>query len=114
MFSPSRRRTENISFIIQIVRGAFDIWRINSDGTNPIQLTDFKDGADVQYDFAEDGKILIFTRQRNDGGNPSVMKVSIDGSQAVELFDPADKISEKIRESFARRKTNRLSNIFIF
>ncbi len=71
--------------------GAFDIWRINSGGTNPVQLTDFKDGADVQYDFAEDGKILIFTRQRNDGGNPTVMKVPVEGGVAVALFDPSGK-----------------------
>ena len=67
--------------------GAMNIWRMDANGANPVQLTDYKEGADVQFDFAGDGKTLIFTRQADGGGNLQIMKVSIeDGKPAEPLF----------------------------
>lgn len=67
--------------------GAYGLWRMDADGSgNAVQLTSFVDGMDEQVDFAENGKTLIFTRRRNDGGSPKLMKVSIDGGAPAPLF----------------------------
>jgi Tol biopolymer transport system component len=66
--------------------GSHGIWRMNSDGSNPVQLTNFAEGADGQMQFANNGKTVIFTRHRSDGGSPVIMKVSIDGGSATPLI----------------------------
>ena len=37
--------------------GSTSIWRMNADGTDEKQLTDFKDGADIQFEFADGDKV---------------------------------------------------------
>ena len=66
--------------------GSHGIWRMNTDGTNPVQLTNFPEGMDGQMQFANNGKTVIFTRHRNDGSSPVIMKVSIDGGNASALM----------------------------
>jgi eukaryotic-like serine/threonine-protein kinase len=69
--------------------GSYGIWRMNADGTNPVQLTSFSEGSDGQMQFADGGKTVIFTRHRSDGGKPVIMKVSIDGGNATPLMPDA-------------------------
>jgi len=66
--------------------GFFNLWRIDADGKNPIQLTNFQNGSDSQIDITPDGKTVLFTRQGSDGGKSSLMKISIDGGESAPIF----------------------------
>ncbi len=66
--------------------GAFTIWRMNADGSNPVQLTSSGTSMDGQQQVSKDGRRVIFMRQTSDGGNTKLMKVSIDGGEAVQLM----------------------------
>lgn len=66
--------------------GYFNIWRIDADGKNPLQLTDYQGGTDGQIDITPDGKSVIFTRQGSDGGKMSVMRVAVEGGATQTLF----------------------------
>lgn len=67
-------------------RGALTIWRMNADGSGPLQLTDSTNGIDEQLQVTNDGKFVIFTRIKADGSRPVLMKVSIDGGGASPLL----------------------------
>ncbi len=62
------------------------IWRMNSDGKSPVQLTRNSEGVDGQLQVSPDGRSVVFNRIRNDGGKPSIMRVSIDGGEAEPLI----------------------------
>ncbi len=66
--------------------GAFTIWRMNADGSNPVQLTSSGTSMEAQQQVSKDGRRVIFMRQTSDGGNTKLMKVSIDGGEAVQLM----------------------------
>lgn len=58
------------------------IWRMNADGSNPVQITSNTEGMDGQIQISPDGKFIFFNRTRSDGGKSSIMQVSIDGGEA--------------------------------
>jgi len=68
--------------------GFFNLWRIDADGKNPVQLTNFQNGAASQIDITPDGRTVLFTRHSSDHGKSVLMKVSVDGSggEAVPLL----------------------------
>jgi eukaryotic-like serine/threonine-protein kinase len=66
------------------ITGSRQIWRMNSDGSNPIALTEGGEGAD-HPECSPDGRWVIFTK--NEKGWSSLWKVSIDGGQAVRLTE---------------------------
>ena len=66
--------------------GFFNLWRMEADGKNPVQLTDFQNGVDSQIDFMPDGKAVLFTRHSSDHGKSTLMKVSIDGGEAAPIY----------------------------
>lgn len=57
------------------------IWRINADGTNPIQITQMRGEA---CGFTPDGKWLYF---RNYSVEKGLVKVPIDGGEEIPLYD---------------------------
>jgi eukaryotic-like serine/threonine-protein kinase len=64
--------------------GARQIWRMNSDGSNPIQLTHGK-GADHPA-ASPDGQWVVFTQQEQTGdGKPTIWKVSINGGEPTRI-----------------------------
>ena len=69
--------------------GFFNLWRIDANGGNPIQLTNSQNGKDSQIDITPDGKTVLFTRQTNDQGKSTLMKVSIDGGDAAPILSEA-------------------------
>jgi serine/threonine protein kinase/Tol biopolymer transport system component len=69
--------------------GAYSLWRMDADGKNPLQLTDFADGMDGDPQITNDGATIIFFRQRNDGSRAVLMKVSINGGEAVPAMPEA-------------------------
>ena len=66
--------------------GFFNLWRIEADGKNPVQLTNFQHGTDSQIDITPDGKTVLFTRHTSDGGKATLMKVPIDGGEAMPIL----------------------------
>ena len=66
--------------------GTFGIWRMNADGSNAKQLTSFPDGMDGQIQISPDSQTVFFNRNRNDGGKSLIMKVSIEGGEAIALM----------------------------
>jgi serine/threonine protein kinase len=63
-------------------KGAYSVWRMDADGNNPLQLTNFAEGMDGEPQISGDGESVIFFRQKNDGSRANIMKVSINGGEA--------------------------------
>jgi serine/threonine protein kinase/dipeptidyl aminopeptidase/acylaminoacyl peptidase len=61
--------------------GFFNIWRMNSDGTNQKQLTNGETDEDTPQ-ITPDGKWVVYHRSRNEG---HIWKVSIDGGEPLRL-----------------------------
>jgi len=66
--------------------GNFSVWRMNADGTNPLQLTNPTNEVDSQLQIAKDGRSIVFMRATSDAGKSKLMKVSIDGGEAAALM----------------------------
>ena len=66
--------------------GPYSIWRMNADGTNPVQLTNEQNAMDTQLQVSKDSKSIIFMRSTSDSGKTKVMKVSIDGGEVAQVF----------------------------
>ncbi len=62
------------------------VWRMDADGNNPVQLTNAPNGRDGQLNISADGKTVYFAREKSDGGKGTLMKVSIEGGEAVPLL----------------------------
>ena len=74
-------------------KGNYQVWRMNADKTNPVQLTDVQNAMDRHIQIANNGKTVIFTRQKSDGSRALLMKISIEGGNAQPLF-PESQYSE--------------------
>ena len=81
--------------------GTWNIWRMNTDGSDPVQIT--KNTDDSRYrevQLANHGKTIIFVRhQNNNVDKSSLMKVSIDGGEAVPLLPESRTIDSNPRIS---------------
>lgn len=66
------------------------IWRMNADGTNPVQITSNDAGMDGQMQISPDGKTVFFNRSRNDGGKSAIMQVSIDGGETTVVMNESE------------------------
>lgn len=63
------------------------IWRMNIDGKNPIALTEQNpDTAEFNPQILPDGKTVIFQRNDPNADRSSLMKVSVDGGEAVSFY----------------------------
>jgi len=78
-FKPAQSDDGRHVVFVSTRAGAMNIWRMNADGTQPKQLTDgvYEDVPSV----TPDGRWVIYRT-----GN-SIKKVSIDGGNAIKLFD---------------------------
>ena len=65
--------------------GAFNLWRMNLDGSNSRQLT-FGGGGESPY-FSADGKWVLYSDLGH--GKLSLWKVPIDGGNPVQITDQA-------------------------
>jgi Tol biopolymer transport system component len=68
-------------------KGAFNLWRMNVDGSNPLQLT-FGRG-EVQPACSPDGRWVVYSQGGPDTSNESktLWKVPIDGGHPIPLID---------------------------
>jgi serine/threonine protein kinase/Tol biopolymer transport system component len=65
--------------------GTASVWRMNADGSNPLQLTQEQNVIDTQMQISKDGRSVVFMRSTSDSGRTRLMKVSIDGGEAVPI-----------------------------
>ena len=66
--------------------GKRNLWRMNLDGSNPVQLT--SGTGEEQPACSPDGKWVVYTQKEMAGiGKPTLWKVSIDGGQPIRLID---------------------------
>ena len=73
--------------------GSVAIWKMNADGTQPVQLTDDAGVIDIYPLVTKDGKYVMFSRQTIDGGKVKLMVVPLEGGQEVAVM-PENKQSE--------------------
>lgn len=76
-FSPSGRLVYS-----SVTDGNFNIWTINSDGTNQRQLTS-NQGANGAPRFSADERYIIFTSNRS--GTNHVWRMNVDGTNQIQL-----------------------------
>jgi Tol biopolymer transport system component len=63
--------------------GNQDVWTVNADGSNPVNLTAANPTGDVAPDFSPNGQWIAFNR--TDGGDADIFLMRSDGSGAVNL-----------------------------
>ncbi len=87
-FNLNPNSTKNGKYIVfsSNRNGTFGIWRTNSDGSEPKQLTNPQNARDGDIQIINDDRTILFARQTNDGGKSKLMKVSIDGGEASEMM----------------------------
>jgi len=66
--------------------GTVSLWRMNADGSSPVQITNQANVIDGQPQVLPDGKSAIFMRQTTDGGRMKMLEVCTDGGEAVQLM----------------------------
>jgi TolB protein len=62
------------------------IWRMNADGTNPIQLTKSENSLDSKPLVLPDNKTVVFERRLPDMNKATLMKISTEGGEPAPLF----------------------------
>ena len=62
------------------------IWRVDADGKNPVRLTNPENALDAKPHVLADNRTVIFERRQGKGGRSTLMKVSIEGGEAVPLL----------------------------
>lgn len=63
------------------------IWRIDSDGKDPVQLTENDPAfADFNPQVTQDGRMVIFQRQVSSEDRVSLMKIPVDGGKAEPFY----------------------------
>lgn len=67
-------------------KNSFSVWRMNSDGSAPVQLTNAPNGRDIQIQLSNDSRTVYFVREKSDGGKGTLMRVSIDGGDAKPIL----------------------------
>jgi tol-pal system beta propeller repeat protein TolB len=67
----------------KLSNGPKDIWVMNADGSNPLQLTN-GGGENLEADFSPDGSRIVFRRNTGDGGDLWIMNA--DGTAASLLY----------------------------
>lgn len=64
------------------------IWRVNADGTDPVQLTEENSSFfDFSPQITPDGKLIIFQRQKADEDRSVFMTMPIEGGTAEMLYE---------------------------
>lgn len=66
--------------------GTYAIWRMNADGSNPVQLTHDQNVMDTQMQVSKDSRSIVFMRSTSDGGKSRLMKIPIDGGEAAAIM----------------------------
>ncbi|HTK25250.1 MAG TPA: protein kinase [Pyrinomonadaceae bacterium] len=66
--------------------GTVSLWRMNADGSSPVQVTNQANVIDGQPQILPNGKSAIFMRQTTDGGRMKMLEVGLDGGEAVQLM----------------------------
>jgi len=69
--------------------GNISLWRMNADGSSPVQLTDEPNAIDGQPQVLPDGKSAVFMRQTTDGGRMKMLEIGINGGGATRLMPEA-------------------------
>lgn len=68
------------------VNGTRHIWRMNADGSNPVQLTN-GDGEDTPH-CSQDCRWVVYTKlERKGAGRPTIWRVSIEGGSPTQLTE---------------------------
>jgi serine/threonine protein kinase len=65
--------------------GSTQIWRMDADGKNPLQLTEGEDYIYNNPQVSPDGKFVLFERMPIKGEKVQFARVSIDGGEATEI-----------------------------
>lgn len=64
----------------------YSLWRTDSEGKNPFQLTSPENAYDSKPQILSDNKTVIFERRSSDFTKSTLMKIPIEGGEAVPVF----------------------------
>lgn len=74
--------------------GNFQIWTMNANGTEPVQVTETEGRGDIEPAWSPDGSTIVFSSTRDDQDNPQLYLMNGDGSDQRRLmeFIPGDQL----------------------
>ena len=71
--------------------GNFEVYVMNADGSNPINLTNDEEARDTAPSWSADGSRIVFISYRN--GSRGIYVINADGSNVVNLVDDMGKFA---------------------
>ena len=81
VFNPEATPDERYIIFISNRSGDYEVWRMNADGSNPVQLTDGKSA--LTPSLTPDGTWVLYRSGRDDG----IWKVPIEGGESVRVAE---------------------------
>lgn len=66
--------------------GTTDIWRMNSDGANPTQITKTPDIFERLMSVTNDGKTVVFTERSKNNGLPAIVGTNIETGETFSIL----------------------------
>lgn len=76
----------NFIYFESFRNGGYDIWRMNSDGANPVQITKTPETVETISSITPDGKSIIFTQRSRENGIPAILRFDLETSQTTPLI----------------------------
>ncbi|MCD9189393.1 MAG: serine/threonine-protein kinase [Pyrinomonadaceae bacterium] len=68
----------NFIYYESFKNGVYDIWRMNADGTNPLQITKTPDVVETITSLTPDGKSIVFSERDRSNGIPSIRQINVE------------------------------------
>ncbi len=76
----------NYIFYENFNNGGFDIWRMNTDGTNPTQITKTPEQYKTLSSISPDGKTVIFIERDKNMNIPSIKQINVETGETTAIL----------------------------
>jgi eukaryotic-like serine/threonine-protein kinase len=79
--------------------GVYDVWRMNLDGSNPIQITKTPDLIETIGGISPDNKTVVFSQVSKDVNIPAIMEINVENSETSPILQDTKQYPNSVRLS---------------
>lgn len=77
----------NFIYYESFKNGGYDVWRMNADGSNPVQITKTPDVVETITSITPDGKSVIFSQRDKSNRIPSIRQVNVETGETTAILE---------------------------